>query len=139
MKLTLFTAGLLFMTPAVAYGAEAQNPTSAETAKKESRIGKSATLTSSNISQTVAIQSIYARESGIDINTVYLENSSAAGIYAKQVTDIDNAGVVNSNVNINSIAAHSGHVGSSVITQSAYVNGMEIRSSTLELNRVILD
>ena len=139
MRKLLLTAGILLLTPSVAFGAEAQNAAMADNAKKESRIGKSATLTSSEISQTAALQSIYARESSIQTNTIYLERSSANGIYAKQVTDIDNAGIINTNVNINSIAAHAGHVGSSTITQSAYMNGMEIRNSLLELNRVILD
>lgn len=138
MKRLLLTAGVLFLAPAMAFSAHATTAAAEDTTEETSE-AESGTLTSSGVSQRTSLQGIYASESGIKVNTVYLSDSSASGIYAEQITHIGDAAIVSSNVNINSIQVFSGEISSSVITQSTYVNGMDIQNSSLELNRVILN
>lgn len=135
MKQLIFTTGLLCLAPVFAMSAHAQTaPVEEETSE-----AGTTSLSSSGVSQRTSLQGVYASESGIKLNTLYLSDSSASGIYAEQTNYIGDASIVSSNVNVNSIQVFSGEVSSSVITQSTYINGADIQNSSLELNRVILN
>lgn len=140
MKRLILTVGVLLLAPEMAYSADVLTaPSPPDNTTEESSEADSSTLTSSGVSQRASLQSIYASESAVKVNTVYLADSTASGIYAEQVTYIGDAAIVSSNVNINSIQVYSGEISSSVITQSTYVNGMDVQNSSLELNRLILN
>jgi len=136
MKRLFFTSAILAMAPIMAFSAQAQ--TAPDPDEQQEQTTNSGTLTSSGVDQMTSLQNIYAQESAFKVNTLYLENSSASGIYAEQFTGIGNAGIVRSNVNINNIAVYTGEVNSTTIKQTTHVTGMDIRDSTLELNRVVL-
>ena len=138
MKRQLLMTGLFFMVPAMAFNAQAQEATTPETQEEETETSNSGTIASSGIYQFTSLQSIYAQESAVKLNTMYLQDSSVTGIYAEQFTGIGNAGIVRSNVNINNISVQSGDVSSSTIKQTTHITGMEVTDSTIELNRVAL-
>lgn len=135
MKRILLLTVAFVLTPMVSYAAEVPTKTANEVADTN----KSSEMSSSYVSQVTALQSVYANESSIKTNTVYLGDSTASGIYAEQNAHVTNAAIVSSNVNVNSIQVYSGAVSSSTVTQSTYVNGADVQYSTLEINRVILN
>ncbi|MEP3653564.1 MAG: hypothetical protein ABJO36_01600 [Litorimonas sp.] len=136
MKRLLLIAGACLLTPALSFAAEV--PADEETSTAETA-PQSSTLTSSGANQVAVMQSVYASESLVKLNTVYLSDADASGIYTDQTANINNAAIVNSNVNVNSIQLYGGEISSSVITQKTYVNGADVQASNLELNRVILN
>lgn len=138
MKRLLLTTGLICIAPVFSLGAHAQTAPPGETNEETSEKDPSS-LTSSGVNQRTSLQSVYASESVVKVNTMYLKSSAASGIYAEQTAHINNAAIVNSDVDINRIAVHAGDFSSSVITQSTYINGADIQNTTLELNRVVLN
>jgi hypothetical protein len=139
MKRQLLAAGMLCFAPAFAYNAHAQTDPNTQNQEEETSEEDTGNLSSSGVSQRTSLQGVYISESGVKLNTIYLKGSSASGIYAEQIAHIGDAAVVSSNVDINRIAVHSGDISSSVITQSTYMNGVDIQNSSLELNRVVLN
>jgi hypothetical protein len=140
MKRILTSLGVLLLTPGLAFSAEtpvAETVPSSSSSADSSE--QSSTLTSSGVSQLAVMQSVYANESLVKLNTVFLDDSDVSGIYAEQTANVNNAAIVKSNVNINSIQVYGGEISSSVITQKTYIDGADIQASTLELNRVILN
>jgi len=138
MKRQLLMTGLLLIAPTMAFNAQAQDATNPETPEEQTEPTNAGTISSSGLYQFTSLQSIYAQESAVKLNTMYLENASLTGVYADQFTGIGNAGIVRSNVNINNISVYSGDVSSSTIKQTTHITGMEVTDSTIELNRVAL-
>lgn len=138
MKRLLLTTGLICIAPVLTLGAHAQTVPPDE-AKEEIGDKDSSSLTSSGVNQRTSLQGVYASESGIKVNTMYLKLSSASGVYAEQTAHINNAAIVNADIDINRIAVHAGDLSSSVITQSTYINGADIQNTSLELNRLVLN
>lgn len=138
MKRLLLTTGLICLSSVLALSANAQTVPADENTEETSE-KDSSSLTSSGVSQRTSLQGVYASESVVKVNTMYLKSSDASGIYAEQTSHMNNAAIVNSDIDINRIAVHSGDLSSSVITQSTYINGADIQNTTLELNRVVLN
>jgi len=139
MKRLLLTTGLMCLAPLLAFGAHAQTVPPPDQTKEETNADGAGILSSSGLSQRSSLQGVYAKESGVKLNTVYLKGSSAFGIYARQISRLDNVAIINSNVDINRIAVHSGEISSSIINQSTYINGADIQNTSLELNRLVLN
>lgn len=138
MKRLILTTGLLLLGPAIALNASAQSTPTPENENEETSTQGNSSMNSSGVNQTTSVTSIYAKESAVKLNTFYLGDSSASGIYGQQYVGIGNAGIERSNVNINNISVYSSDVSSSTIKQTMHGNGMDIQGSTLEINRVVL-
>lgn len=138
MKLLLLTTAALFLLPTFAHAEEL--PTDSPTETTETNTEKSSsTLASSGVTQWISITGIYAYESVIKLNQVNLSNTSATGIYAEQVANISNAGIVGSNFSANNLTVTSGEISSSTIRQTAHLNGIDFQNSSVEFNSVVLN
>lgn len=137
MKRLLLTTGLICLSSVLTLSANAQTAPADET--EETSENEPSSMTSSGVAQRATLQGVYASESVVKVNTLYLKSSDASGIYAEQTSHMNNAAIVSSDLDINRIAVRAGDLSSSVITQSTYINGADIQNTTLELNRVVLN
>ena len=111
----------------------------AESTAEQTSNAETSVMDSSGISQRTYLSGIYASESNVELNTIYLDDSEATGIWSEQITNIANGAIVRSNVSVNSIKLYSGEMNGSVVNQSTYVNGVDIQDANVEINRVILN
>lgn len=139
MKRILFPLGAALLIPATAFAQSAPEPTYAEPATEETSNAQTSTMDSSGITQKTYVGGIYASESNVKLNTIYLDESKVTGLWSEQISNLQNAAIQRSNVNVNSIQLYSGEMNGSVINQATYVNGMDIQDSNVEINRVILN
>lgn len=139
MKRILIPLGALMFSPSVSYAQVSPEPAPAEVSAEQASVGQTSTLESSGVSQRTYIGGVYASESSVKLNTIFLDESDASGLYSEQVSNIQSGAILRSNVNVNSIQLYSGQMNDAFINQSTYVNGLDVQDSNLEINRVILN